>query len=140
MRVVLDTNVLLVSLPRNSQYRLVFDSLLASKLDLVVSHEILSEYIEVISEKASPSVATNIAELLLNLSNVHQVEVFYRWNLISEDPEDNKFVDAAVSGNADFIVTNDRHFSVLAAVEFPKVNFVSLVEFIEMLTSVRPAG
>jgi predicted nucleic acid-binding protein len=53
--------------------------------------------------------------------------------LITEDPDDNKFVDAAVAGNTDYIVTNDRHFKVLKDIEFPSVNICSSKEFLEIL-------
>jgi predicted nucleic acid-binding protein len=101
---------------------------------LIITQEILSEYVEVIGRKASPSVANNVAELLLNLTNVYQVEIFYRWNLIVGDMEDNKFVDAAICANADFIVTNDKHFSVLEKIEFPTVKCLSSDQFIDMLS------
>lgn len=134
MRVVLDTNVFLISIPRKSKYRIIFDSLLAKKIQLIITNDILSEYIEIIGEKASPSVAKNVAELLLNLPNVVQAEIFYRWNLIQSDGDDNKFVDAAICANADFIVSNDKHFDVLQKIKFPPVKCLSSQKFIEVLT------
>ena len=133
MRIVLDTNCLLVSVPSKSPYRSVFDSLLKNKYTLLITNEILSEYREIISEKANSKVAENIAELLLTLKNVEKTEVFFKWNLIEKDKDDNKFTDCAVSGNADFIVTNDKHFQVLKRVEFPKLNVLSLDDFLKML-------
>lgn len=46
--VVLDTNVLLVSIPRKSKYRTIFDSLLNTNFILAISNDILSEYHEII--------------------------------------------------------------------------------------------
>jgi predicted nucleic acid-binding protein len=43
MKIVLDTNVLLVSIAKKSPYRVIFDSLLTNKFDLIVSNDILSE-------------------------------------------------------------------------------------------------
>ena len=48
-RVILDTNCLLVSLPKISPYRNVWDSFLAGGFVLCVSTEILNEYHELIS-------------------------------------------------------------------------------------------
>jgi uncharacterized protein len=109
MKVILDTNILLVSIPRKSKYRIIFEKLLSGKFELIISNDVLFEYVEIIGEKANPVVAGNIAELLLSLPNVHSVDIFYTWNVIPNDPSDNKFVDAAISGDADYIVTNDRH-------------------------------
>ncbi|WP_366145465.1 PIN domain-containing protein [Methylovulum sp.] len=49
------------------------------------------------------------------------------------DKDDNKFVDCAVAGNADFLVSNDRHFNVLKTIEFPKLQVFTIFEFIERL-------
>jgi predicted nucleic acid-binding protein len=53
--------------------------------------------------------------------------------LIFNDPDDDKFVDLAVAGNADFLVTNDRHFNVLASIEFPVVKTKTAEQFLELL-------
>ena len=113
MRIVLDTNILLVSIPRKSKFRLIFDNLLSGKLTLIISNDIISEYHEIISQKTSSVVANNIIELLLSLRNVHKQDVYFNWNMIEADKDDNKFVDCAIAGNADFIVTNDKHFNVV---------------------------
>ena len=52
-RVVLDTNSLLVSIGRKSPYRPVFDALLSSQYELLVSNDIISEYAEIIERKAN---------------------------------------------------------------------------------------
>lgn len=100
-----------------------------------MSNDILSEYIEILQRKTSPSVANNIAEMLLNLENLKKVEVYFEWKLIDKDPDDNKYVDAAIVGGADFIVTNDQHFQVLKNVDFPKVNIITIEEFIGLIVT-----
>ncbi|WP_282782470.1 putative toxin-antitoxin system toxin component, PIN family [Phaeodactylibacter xiamenensis] len=135
MKVVLDTNVLLMSLPKISKYRPIFDALLQSKFSLALSNEILQEYIEVIGQKTTVEIAQNLAELLLKLENVEQKEVFFRWNLISKDPDDNKFVDCAVAAGVQYVVSNDNHFKVLKAVKFPPVEIIDADTFLEQLAS-----
>lgn len=46
---------------------------------------------------------------------------------------DNKFIDCAIAANADYIVTNDKHFNVVKNIDFPKVNILSIQEFIKLL-------
>lgn len=133
MRVVIDTNILLVSLKRSSENRPIFQGLLDSKYYLVITNEILSEYLEIISKKTNREIANNLGDLLTRLTNIEKIETYYNWLLITEDPDDNKFVDAAVAGNTDYIVTNDRHFKVLKDIEFPSVNICSSKEFLEIL-------
>ena len=133
MRIVLDTNILLVSISYDSKFRMLFDKLLSGSYELIISNDILLEYVEIITQKASPTIASNIAELLFSLNNVHYTNVYYNWNLIIEDPSDNKFIDAALSGGCDYIVTNDKHFRHVSQIEFPKIQILSLTEFMELL-------
>lgn len=130
-RVVLDTNALLISIGKKSQYRPIFDSLINGDINIVVTNEIISEYIEIIERKANAIVASNIAELLIQLRNVEKIEVSYKWNLITEDPDDNKFVDCAIAGRVKYVVTNDKHFSILEDIPFPKVDVVSIDDFLK---------
>ncbi|NJC28509.1 putative toxin-antitoxin system toxin component, PIN family [Neolewinella antarctica] len=133
MRVVIDTNILLVSLKRGSTNRPIFEGLLNDKYHLVITNEILSEYLEIIGEKTNKEIASNLGDLLTRLTNIDKIETYYNWLLITEDPDDDKFVDAAIAGNTDYIVTNDRHFRILKGIEFPKVNICSSKEFLEIL-------
>lgn len=133
LRVVLDTNVLLVSIARKSKYRLIFDSLLEGQFQAVISNEILTEYVEIIERKSNAIIAHNIAESITNLPNVEKIEISYKWNLISADPDDNKFVDCAIAGRVKYVVTDDKHFKVLKEIPFPKIDIISIEAFLEEL-------
>ncbi len=50
-RIVLDTNCLLMSIPKISPYRPLWDGFLTGKLTLCVSNEVIEEYLEIISQK-----------------------------------------------------------------------------------------
>lgn len=128
-RFVIDTNVLLVSISRKSQYHWIFEGLLNQKFEIAVTSEILSEYEEIISEKYSGPVARNVIRAILLLPNVIRTEVYYRWGLIENDKDDDKFVDCAVASNADAIVTHDKHFRILKTIPFPKINVLTIDEF-----------
>ena len=133
MRVVLDSNVLLVSLPKSSKYRIVFNHFLEKQFSLIVSNAIITEYFEVIARYSNITVAANVLELLMVMPNVEKLDVYFNWGLITEDYDDNKFCDLAITSNADYIVTNDKHFKVLNTISFPKVNVINLEEFIKIL-------
>jgi len=135
MRVVLDTNCLLVSISRKSIYRPIFDAFLAGKFTLVLSTDILLEYEEIIERKAIATVAKNIREILINKRNVIWQEVFFQFNLITQDDDDNKFVDVFVASNADYLVTNDSHFNHLKNIPFPNINIISVSDFMSRLSN-----
>jgi len=64
-------------------------------------------------------VASDIVNALESFPNVSQISHYYQWNVIEDDSDDNKFLDLAIAGGADCIVTNDEHFNVLRKVNFP---------------------
>ena len=80
------------------------------------------------------AVAKNVIRTLLLLPNVKYVNVFFHWNLIEADPDDNKFVDCAISANANYIVTEDKHFNVLKFIDFPKVNVINIEYFRKLIS------
>lgn len=71
-----------------------------------------------------------IIKAILNHPKTIIVEkIYYKWNLIEVDKDDNKFVDAYIVGGSDYLVTNDKHFNVLKTIDFPAVNIISLLGF-----------
>jgi uncharacterized protein len=133
--VVLDTNVFLVSLAPQSEYAVIFDSLVEGHFKMVVSTEIIAEYEEIIGLRYDQATVNDIFELFLNLPNVIQKEHSYRFLLIEFDEDDDKFADIAVASNADMIVTDDKHYNVLKRVAFPKIQVVKANEFAEYCKS-----
>ncbi|MCE7058492.1 putative toxin-antitoxin system toxin component, PIN family [Dyadobacter sp. CY343] len=133
MNVVIDTNVLLVSLPGHSNYHPIFQALLNKDFDMFISNEILAEYEEQIGMRLGVYRTDLHLIELVNLSNVHKIESYFLWQLIEVDKDDNKFVDCAISCNADYLVTNDGHFNILAEIEFPKVNVVTAQKFLQII-------
>lgn len=128
-RFVIDTNVLLVSISRKSQYHWIFEGLLRQGFELAVTSDILSEYEEIISTKYSDSVARNVVRTLLLLPNVIRTEIYYNWGLIQDDRDDDKFVDCAVASNAEAIITHDKHFNILKDIPFPRITTLTISEF-----------
>lgn len=99
------------------------------KNKLCVSNEILEEYIEILQRLTDNETAEYVVKTILNSPFVELITPFYHFNLITVDPDDNKFVDCAISGNAHYIVTNDHHYDVLKDIDFPKVNVVNIQQF-----------
>jgi len=129
LNIVLDTNILLVSISEYSKYHWIFRLLVDKKFNLFITNEILTEYEEIISQKYSFETAKAVVRMLLELDNVRLCTIYYKYNLIIDDPDDDKFVDAALAGNCDFIVTNDKHFNILKSIDFPRINTLNIEEF-----------
>ena len=77
MKVVLDTNVLLVSISRRSPFNWMFQQLIAGRYRLCVTTEILSEYSEIIEFHMGKEVADAVLKAMLELPNMERIEVYY---------------------------------------------------------------
>lgn len=130
---MLDTNILWVSIARRSESHWIFEALIDEIYTLCVTSDILSEYEEIISQKLGENTANSVLEIIDNLTNVELITTFYRWTLIRQDPDDDKFVDCAIACNADYLVTNDKHFNLLKKLDFPKVQVINLEEFKKLM-------
>lgn len=136
MTVVIDCNILVMCLTTRSPYHIIFQSLLGGKFNLAVSTDILLEYEEVIQRKYNFATAHNLGVLLTELPNVYYIHNHYQWQLIEADHDDNKYCDCAISGQASYIVTEDKHFDALKKIPFPSVTAISIDQFLEVLKSI----
>jgi len=127
--VVVDTNVLLVSVSSRSKYHWLYKLILDKKIDIAFSNDILIEYEEQLSTHWHPDVAINVIRSITELSSAQLTTVYYNLYLITADEDDNKFVDCAFAANADFIITNDSHFNVLKNIDFPSIPTLRIDEF-----------
>ncbi|MBK6976102.1 MAG: putative toxin-antitoxin system toxin component, PIN family [Cytophagaceae bacterium] len=134
-KVVIDTNVFLVSISSKSKYHWIFEALLNEEFFLCVTTEILDEYAEIIEQKMGYEAGETAMALIQSLPNVIFINSFFRFNLL-KDPDDNKFVDCAIAANADFLLTHDSDFNILKSIEFPKVKVIDTNQFrIELFNS-----
>ena len=129
MRVVLDTNCLIMAISSRNRYNIIWKSFLVGDYILCITNEILEEYVEVIGRNISPTVADMVAFTILTRKNVLKFDPHFRFNLIKADPDDNKFVDCAIVSGAKCIVTEDKHFRVLDSISFPHVDIVGIDAF-----------
>ena len=134
MRIVLDTNVLLVTLGKQSPFRWLFDAILNGTVTLLVTDDILREYEEVITRQTDSFVAENVLKAITKLPNTVVVTVYYHWQLITADPDDDKFADCAFCANADFLITHDKHFKVLQQIDFPNIVVLDIFELEKLMT------
>lgn len=129
-RIVLDTNSLVQSVSRKSRYHEIWRSIFDGRTQLCVTTSILEEYEEVLQRLTSNRFASIVISMLVNSANVVLVSTYYDFRLIESDPDDNKFVDCAIAANAELIVTNDKHFNVLREIDYPKVETITIDEFL----------
>jgi uncharacterized protein len=133
LKIVIDTNVLLVSASSKSKYHWLYRALLDKKIDVYITNEILTEYEEILKQKWNTDVAEDVIRNLLEQTNVFMQVIDFKMLLIINDPSDDKFVDCAFACGADYLITNDKHYNVLKEINFPKIPIVKIEEFENIL-------
>ena len=132
-RIVLDTNCLISSLPKKGKYYQVWQDFFANKYILCYTNEILTEYEEILTQKLGQTIAQNIIKAIIARPNTLKFDPHFQFQLITQDVDDNKFVDCAIVANAQYIVTEDSHYNVLETIDFPKVDVIDLDTFLTIL-------
>lgn len=124
-KLILDTNVVISSLISSSiPSRILYDLVLTEKVEICLSQEVLTEYIEVLNrEKFSkfPNFKTK-AEVVLN--RLREVATYYQTNRKIEvltDTSDNKFLELAAASSADYLTTGNTLDFTITEFEYTKI-------------------
>ena len=118
MTVVIDTNCLLQALRRGHPFSPVPDAWVQGRLVWAVSTPVLLEYEEVITRRSGPERWRKLTRLMdlaeITSGNLQRVSPSFQFRVISADPDDNIFTDCAITADAEYVITDDRHFAPLA--------------------------
>lgn len=106
---------------------------MSGKNRLCVTNEIIEEYIEILQKLIGHEVSEYIVKVIINSPFTDFFTPYYHFELIKADPDDNKFVDCAIVAHAKYIVTNDHHYNILREIPFPKVEIISIQNFMTIL-------
>lgn len=122
MRITVDTNVLISSLGWNGAEAAVIELVLESRLELCLSAQILSEFYRDIKYPKFAFTGEEIDGFIGRLlPHIVLVKPMQELNVITEDREDNRIIECAVEGKADYIVTGDKHLLNLSRYEGIKI-------------------
>jgi putative PIN family toxin of toxin-antitoxin system len=115
MRVCFDTNCFVRIFSHASTFTKIRHALVRKQIVMLISNEILFEYREMI-ERQAPVPWQNYEALITTLATIGRLQTVspqFRFHLIADDPDDDKFCDCAIAGEADFVVSYDRHLNAL---------------------------
>ena len=130
--IVPDTNVLVSgSIVPHGNPAFILDSWRNGKIQIITSLEILEEFQRIMLEKfRSPKNEVEILNAFFIWKGV-VVEPKKKFDIIKEDPDDNKFLEAAVEGKADYIVSGDKDLRRLNV--FMGIKIISPAEMVNIL-------
>jgi putative PIN family toxin of toxin-antitoxin system len=133
MIVCIDTNTVVQALAAGHPYFPIVNAWVSGRFSWAVSTGILLEYEEVLTKLSGKEKWWKLARLMdlaeLTSGNFLRVTPYYQFRVISIDPDDNLFTDCAISVDADYIITEDRHFAPLVGSGY-KPQPISPQEFI----------
>ena len=137
MRVVADTNVLISALLFGGPPEQIFLAALRGDIQLLSALHILKELEKVLigKFKLSAGFVKDILELVEDVAEI--VEITSRMKVILHPDEDNRVLECAVDGKANFIVTGDTKH-ILPLKEYKGIKILSPSEFIKYLPSPLP--
>lgn len=128
IKVVLDTNILIsATFWKGPSHEI---TLLAAKqkISCFTSLEMLYEYARILKRDFKQQ-ENQIEEKVRGILLFSQItNPTTKINIIKEDPEDNKVLEAAIEAKADYIVSGDRHLLTLK--EFKGIKIVKAREFL----------
>ncbi len=137
IRACLDTNVLISGLisPKGAPHE-ILSALSNRDFLLITSLEILGEIEEVINYpkikkayKLTPEQIEGLIKLVRKYS--HKCLSASSLKVIADDPDDDKFLHAAIQGNANYIVSGDAHLLNLRT--FQGIPVMTARQFIETI-------
>jgi putative PIN family toxin of toxin-antitoxin system len=116
MRIVADTNVLISAFvfpggPPESVVRAAIEG----RLELVTSPALLAEFGRVLTERFGWEPAKVEQAVALVVRHAHVVRPRHRVTVVTDDPSDDRVLEAAAEGRAHIVVSGDRHLLRLRA-------------------------
>jgi putative PIN family toxin of toxin-antitoxin system len=130
-RVVLDTNIL-ISSALGGALVLILEKWGEEKFTVVVTTDVVDEYFEVLNRPKfglKQETIDKIAGFIYQFSEFVVPEEKIKF--IEDDPKDDKFLEAAIVGKVDFIVSGDKH--LLDLKEFRSIPIITGREFLDWL-------
>lgn len=109
-RVVLDTNVTISALFWKGYPRVVYDLIHEKRLAMLLSSEMEREFIRVLGYPKFDLLAGQISPFMKSLRSYAEfVEIHSNISEIIADSTDNIFLECAIDGKADYIISGDKH-------------------------------
>ena len=133
LRVVIDTNVFISAVLFGKEAEKILLLWQKKRITFLVSKQIVSEYIKVLSYPKFRLTKKEIKQLLEGefFPFIEPIKVRTKVDFIKSDPADNRFLALALDGEAQYIISGDRHLLDLG--EWRRINIVTIKEFLQII-------
>lgn len=130
MRAVLDSNVLISSVFWLGKEYKIFQKAIKGDFGLLTSQAILRELERVMSKKFAAPFDKIEETIRLIVANATVIEPKRRLGVIKEDESDNRVLECAVEGKANYVVTGDKHLLKLG--EYRDIPILRCKDFLKL--------
>jgi putative PIN family toxin of toxin-antitoxin system len=122
VRIVLDTNVFVSGVFFSGPPYQILKAWKDQKLQIVISLEILDEYYRIGEELSVQFPETDLNPAIeLVATKAELIEGAMLHEAVCDDPDDDKFFACAIAGNADLIISGDKHLLKMSGYQGIKV-------------------
>ncbi len=133
IRIVLDINVCISAILFGGKPEVIIDLARRGKIEVIISEFIIGEIADILRRKFEWG-NWQILEALEELREFTNLVIpRERVSIISEDPIDNRILECALEGKADYIVSGDKRH-LLPLKEFKGIKIISVSDFLEGLS------
>jgi putative PIN family toxin of toxin-antitoxin system len=128
-KIVIDTNVFITAVLFRGPISRILSLWQKNAVSVLMSSAVLKEYARALAYPKFKLTKTEIRGIIEQelLTYVYPAKVKRSLHIITEHPSDNKFLELAVAGKADFILSGDKH--LLDLKNFHGIKIITPAEF-----------
>jgi uncharacterized protein len=128
IRTVIDTNIVISSL-WGGNAKSIIDLWAAGKITAVLSPDVLGEYTDVLAGfNVSQEQMESFLEVFMDSKYTVFVNPAHKIDAVKKDRKDNMFIECAIAGKADYIISGDKH--LLEIKEYGGIKIVKAAELL----------
>jgi uncharacterized protein len=118
VKAVLDTNVVLSAILFGGKPRQILEAALGGTIKICISGPTIAE-LETVLQRAKFGFSSQMVQTIISeiTAIAEWIEPHRHREFIIDDPEDNKFLDCAIEGKVDYLVSGDHHLLAIGKCE-----------------------
>jgi len=130
LRIVLDTNILVSAIIAKGKPRDLLRLAIQRRYLLIKSKETIEEFVEVLQRPKFKMTRNEVVKAKNALAKTGKtIKVTSKRRVVKEDPDDDIFINTALDGNADYIVSGDPH--LLGLSKYKGIEIVTIKDMLK---------
>ncbi len=130
MKIVIDTNVLISAIFWTGKPKQLLNKVRRGEATFLISEDLLNEFKEVLMRKDKPfKLSLEEAErVVTEMRGIAQIVHPNSQVVVCKDERDNKVLECAIDGRAEYVISGDLH--LLGLKSFKGVKIISVTDFL----------